>query len=119
MAETARAYAIVNAALLGAQHWSIIGGVAHATQHMRLVIGVTYPTARMHPAVMAQAAATVAAMMPGRWLPRFRNRRISQQAPVGEALASSSGAVGDARGSCSGDPPALAGWGAESLLLLA
>jgi coenzyme F420-dependent glucose-6-phosphate dehydrogenase len=46
--------------------WSIIGGIAQATQRLRLVIGVTYPTARMHPASIAQAVATVAAMMPGR-----------------------------------------------------
>lgn len=46
--------------------WSIIGGIAHATQRLQLVIGVTHPTTRMHPCITAQAAATVAAMMPGR-----------------------------------------------------
>jgi coenzyme F420-dependent glucose-6-phosphate dehydrogenase len=46
--------------------WSIIGGIAQVTQRVRLVISVTYPMARMHPASIAQAVATVAAMMPGR-----------------------------------------------------
>lgn len=46
--------------------WSIIGGIAQATRRLRLVISVTYPVARMHPANIAQAVATVAAMMPGR-----------------------------------------------------
>ena len=46
--------------------WSIIGGIAHATQQLRLVIALTCPTARMHPSIIAQAVATVAAMMPGR-----------------------------------------------------
>jgi coenzyme F420-dependent glucose-6-phosphate dehydrogenase len=48
--------------------WSVIGGIAHATTSLRLGTGVTAPTVRIHPAVIAQAAATSAAMMPGRFL---------------------------------------------------
>jgi len=47
--------------------WSVIGGIAQATQRLRLGTGVTCPTIRMHPAIIAQAAATCAAMMPGRF----------------------------------------------------
>lgn len=47
--------------------WSVIGGIAQATQHLELGTGVTCPTVRIHPAVIAQAAATAAAMMPGRF----------------------------------------------------
>jgi coenzyme F420-dependent glucose-6-phosphate dehydrogenase len=47
--------------------WSVIGGIAQATQKLRLGTGVTCPTVRIHPAVIAQAAATSAAMMPGRF----------------------------------------------------
>jgi G6PDH family F420-dependent oxidoreductase len=47
--------------------WSVIGGIATATERLRLGTGVTCPTVRIHPAVMAQAAATSAAMMPGRF----------------------------------------------------
>jgi G6PDH family F420-dependent oxidoreductase len=47
--------------------WSVLGGIAQATQQLRLGTGVTCPTTRIHPAIIAQAAATVAAMMPGRF----------------------------------------------------
>jgi coenzyme F420-dependent glucose-6-phosphate dehydrogenase len=47
--------------------WSVIGGIAHATQRLILGTGVTCPTVRIHPAIIAQAAATSAAMMPGRF----------------------------------------------------
>ncbi|HEX6304165.1 MAG TPA: TIGR03557 family F420-dependent LLM class oxidoreductase, partial [Anaerolineales bacterium] len=47
--------------------WSVIGAIAHTTQRLRLGTGVTCPTVRIHPAIIAQAAATAAAMMPGRF----------------------------------------------------
>jgi coenzyme F420-dependent glucose-6-phosphate dehydrogenase len=47
--------------------WSVIGGIAEATDRLVLGTGVTCPTIRTHPAVIAQAAATSAAMMPGRF----------------------------------------------------
>ena len=47
--------------------WSVLGAIAQATQ--RLVVGtaVTCPTMRIHPAIIAQAAATTATLMPGRF----------------------------------------------------
>jgi G6PDH family F420-dependent oxidoreductase len=47
--------------------WSVLGGIAATTERLRLGTGVTCPLIRIHPAVIAQAAATVAAMMPGRF----------------------------------------------------
>lgn len=47
--------------------WSVIGGIAQATERLELGTGVTCPTMRTHPAIIAQAAATSAAMMPGRF----------------------------------------------------
>jgi coenzyme F420-dependent glucose-6-phosphate dehydrogenase len=47
--------------------WSTLGGIAHATEKIRMGTGVTCPLIRIHPAIVAQAAATVAAMMPGRF----------------------------------------------------
>jgi G6PDH family F420-dependent oxidoreductase len=47
--------------------WSVIGGVSQATDRLSLGTGVTCPTIRIHPAVIAQAAATSAALMPGRF----------------------------------------------------
>ena len=47
--------------------WSVIGGIAQATGRIRLGTGVTCPTIRMHPAIVAHAAATSGAMMDGRF----------------------------------------------------
>jgi len=47
--------------------WGVIGGIAQATDRIQLGTGVTCPTIRLHPAIVAHAAATSAAMMPGRF----------------------------------------------------
>jgi coenzyme F420-dependent glucose-6-phosphate dehydrogenase len=47
--------------------WSVLGGIAQVTQRVSVGTGVTCPIIRFHPTLTAQAAATVAAMMPGRF----------------------------------------------------
>jgi coenzyme F420-dependent glucose-6-phosphate dehydrogenase len=47
--------------------WSVLGGIAQATTTMRFGTGVTCPLIRIHPVIIAQAAATIASMMPGRF----------------------------------------------------
>src|SRR5688572_29527212 len=47
--------------------WSVVGGIAASTSSIRLGTGVTCPLIRIHPAIVAQAAATSAALMPGRF----------------------------------------------------
>ena len=47
--------------------WSVVGGVAASTSSIQLGTGVTCPLIRIHPAIVAQAAATSAALMPGRF----------------------------------------------------
>ena len=47
--------------------WSVIGAVAAATERLRVGTGVTCPLIRIHPAIVAQAAATCAALLPGRF----------------------------------------------------
>src|SRR6266481_1057695 len=47
--------------------WSVIGAIAHTTKRLRLGTAVTCPTVRVHPAIVAQAAATATIMMPGRF----------------------------------------------------
>jgi G6PDH family F420-dependent oxidoreductase len=47
--------------------WGVLGGVAAATTWIGVGTGVTCPTIRVHPAVVAQAAATAACMLPGRF----------------------------------------------------
>jgi G6PDH family F420-dependent oxidoreductase len=46
--------------------WSVIGGIA-ATTSLRVTTGVTCPTVRIHPAILAQAAATAQLMLEGRF----------------------------------------------------
>lgn len=47
--------------------WSVIGGIAATTERIRLGTGVTCPTIRIHPAIVAHAAATCASMLDGRF----------------------------------------------------
>src|SRR5688500_18671284 len=47
--------------------WAVIGGIAQVTDRIEVGTGVTCPMIRTHPAVIAQAAATVAVMLPGRF----------------------------------------------------
>lgn len=47
--------------------WAVIGAIAATTDRIRLGTGVTCPMIRTHPAVIAQAAATASALMPGRF----------------------------------------------------
>jgi G6PDH family F420-dependent oxidoreductase len=47
--------------------WAVIGGLAEATERIAVTTGVTCPTTRVHPAIVAQAAATAAVMLPGRF----------------------------------------------------
>src|ERR671915_534940 len=47
--------------------WAVIGGISQVTERLSLGTGVTCPILRIHPAIIAQAAATAAMMMPGRF----------------------------------------------------
>lgn len=47
--------------------WCTIGGISQVTEKLPLIIGVTCPTFRIHPAIIAHAAATAACMLPGRF----------------------------------------------------
>jgi coenzyme F420-dependent glucose-6-phosphate dehydrogenase len=48
--------------------WSTIGAISQATKSLAIGTGVTCPLIRIHPAIVAQAAATTAALLPGRFL---------------------------------------------------
>lgn len=47
--------------------WSVLGAIAQATERLEVGTAVTCPTVRIHPAIIAQAAATTATLMPGRF----------------------------------------------------
>lgn len=47
--------------------WGVLGAIAHATATLRVGTGVTAPIIRMHPVVVAHAAATAAVQFEGRF----------------------------------------------------
>lgn len=47
--------------------WGVLGAIAQATEALEVGTGVTAPIQRIHPAIVAQAAATAACLMPGRF----------------------------------------------------
>lgn len=47
--------------------WTVLGAIAAKTERLELATGVTCPTVRYHPAIIAQAAATLALVSNGRF----------------------------------------------------
>jgi G6PDH family F420-dependent oxidoreductase len=47
--------------------WGVLGALAEATQRLQIGTGVTCPILRIHPAIIAQAAATAATLLEGRF----------------------------------------------------
>jgi G6PDH family F420-dependent oxidoreductase len=47
--------------------WGVLGAIANATTRVDVVVGVTCPLIRLHPAVVAHAAATAALLFEGRF----------------------------------------------------
>ena len=48
--------------------WTVLGAIAQVTDRLVLGTGVTCPIGRIHPAIIAQAAATTATLLPGRFV---------------------------------------------------
>lgn len=48
--------------------WSVLGAIAARTEQIEVGVGVTCPTVRIHPAILAQATATTANLLPGRFV---------------------------------------------------
>jgi coenzyme F420-dependent glucose-6-phosphate dehydrogenase len=48
--------------------WGVLGGIAERTDRLRIGTGVTCPLIRIHPAIVAHAAATAAVMLDGRFM---------------------------------------------------
>ena len=47
--------------------WGTLGAISQRTERLELITAVTCPTTRIHPAIIAQAAATATTLMPGRF----------------------------------------------------
>lgn len=48
--------------------WSVIGGLSQVTSQIEVLVGVNCPILRIHPAIVAQAAATSQVMLDGRFI---------------------------------------------------
>jgi coenzyme F420-dependent glucose-6-phosphate dehydrogenase len=48
--------------------WGVLGGIAERTERLRVGTGVTCPLIRIHPAIVAHAAATASVMLEGRFM---------------------------------------------------
>ena len=48
--------------------WTVLGAIAASTSDIEVAVGVTCPTVRIHPAVLAQAVATTATLLEGRFV---------------------------------------------------
>jgi coenzyme F420-dependent glucose-6-phosphate dehydrogenase len=48
--------------------WGVLGGIAERTERLRVGTGVTCPLIRIHPAIVAHAAATASVLLEGRFL---------------------------------------------------
>ncbi|MUV60476.1 TIGR03557 family F420-dependent LLM class oxidoreductase [Halobacterium sp. CBA1126] len=64
--------------------WSTLGGVAHATDDIPVGVGVVCPIMRYHPAVVAQASASVASMLDGRFFLGVGTGELLNEHVVGE-----------------------------------
>ena len=47
--------------------WSVLGAISQTTKSIQIGTGVTCPIIRIHPVILAQAAATIADLLPGRF----------------------------------------------------
>lgn len=70
--------------------WGVLGGIAEATTGLRVGTGVTCPTIRIHPAIVAHAAATAQDLMDGRFFlgvgagESLNEHVVGQRWPAGE-----------------------------------
>ena len=87
--------------------WGVLGAIAQATERIRVGTAVTCPLIRMHPAVVAHAAATAQSADRRTLLPRRRHGREPERARARRPLAARRRAPRDARGGGRGDQEAL------------
>jgi coenzyme F420-dependent glucose-6-phosphate dehydrogenase len=64
--------------------WSVLGAIASSTSQLRVGVGVTCPIVRVHPAVVAQAAATTSLLFEGRFFLGLGTGEALNEHVVGE-----------------------------------
>jgi coenzyme F420-dependent glucose-6-phosphate dehydrogenase len=65
------------------QAWTLLGAICHATERVGVGTGVTAPVHRYHPAVVAQFAATVEELSPGRGFLGIGSGEALNEVPCG------------------------------------
>jgi G6PDH family F420-dependent oxidoreductase len=88
--------------------WIVIGGIAGTTR-MKVTTGVTCPTVRVHPVVVAQAAATCQLMRDGRFVLGVGTGEALNEHILGHRWPPAATQARDARGGGRGHAPALPG----------
>ena len=86
--------------------WSVLGAIAQATERIRVGTGVTCPIMRVHPAILAQAAATTQCMFDGRFWFGVGSGEALNEHIARDEVARDERPARDARGSGGGDPRA-------------
>ena len=70
--------------------WGVLGALAEATQRVPILTAVTCPTIRIHPAIVAHAAATAAVQLPGRFMLGVGSGERLNEAVLGDRWPASS-----------------------------
>ena len=89
--------------------WTVLGAIAAKTDRIELATGVTCPTVRYHPAIIAQAAATLALVSDGRFALGVGSGERLNEHVVGRGLPAVARPPRDAPRGAGDHPPALAG----------
>ncbi len=89
--------------------WSVIGGLSRVTSRLPVYTAVTCPTVRIHPAIIAQAAATSAVMLGGRFGLGVGLGRGVERAHLRRRVALGGRAPGDAGGGRRGNAAPVGG----------
>ena len=84
-----------------------LGALAARTDRVALGTSVLTPTFRYHPAVVAQAFATLGCLAPGPGHPRRRLRRVAQRGAARARVARRQGALRPPQGGGPADPAAV------------
>jgi alkanesulfonate monooxygenase SsuD/methylene tetrahydromethanopterin reductase-like flavin-dependent oxidoreductase (luciferase family) len=87
--------------------WGTLGAISQRTERIELMTGVTCPTTRIHPAIVAQAAATAASLLPGRFSFGVGSGENLNEHILGDRWPRGRRAPGPPRGGDRGDPQAL------------
>ena len=77
--------------------WSVLGAIAATTTDIGVAIGVTCPLVRLHPAVVAQAAATTSLLLEDRFSFGVGTGEASERTHPRAPVAATRSAIGDAR----------------------